>query len=303
MNSYEQNLIFKITWSYFMENKTQQEISEMYNISRAKIMKLLSEAKEQKIIQFKISSDASNFISLEQKIKLKYSLKDVFITPSNTVDINETIAKSAAMFIQENLSENDFLNIGFGDTVSKIVSNISFEENNSTSLISLTGGVNYYLSSLDSFNRKKTNLYIIPCPFSLSSEELANQLFKENSVNEILKMSQFAKMTVIGIGAISKYDTIVKDQKLSSNEIVVLKNKGVVADILGYFINNAGEEVEDNFSKKIISTHFNSLKNLKNVIAVAGGEHKYEAIKAALKTNIIDILFTDENTAIYLAKD
>lgn len=303
MNSYEQNLIFKITWSYFMENKTQQEISEMYNISRAKIMKLLSEAKEQKIIQFKISSDASNFISLEQKIKLKYSLKDVFITPSNTVDINETIAKSAAMFIQENLSENDFLNIGFGDTVSKIVSNISFEENNSTSLISLTGGVNYYLSSLDSFNRKKTNLYIIPCPFSLSSEELANQLFKENSVNEILKMSQFAKMTVIGIGAISKYDTIVKDQKLSSNEIVVLKNKGVIADILGYFINNAGEEVEDNFSKKIISTHFNSLKNLKNVIAVAGGEHKYEAIKAALKTNIIDILFTDENTAIYLAKD
>ncbi|MGL4802088.1 MAG: hypothetical protein ACRC18_07460, partial [Cetobacterium sp.] len=67
MNSYEQNLIFKIAWAYFMENKTQQEISEMYNISRAKIMKFLSEAKELKIIQFKISSDASNFISLEQK--------------------------------------------------------------------------------------------------------------------------------------------------------------------------------------------------------------------------------------------
>lgn len=303
MNSYEQNLIFKIAWAYFMENKTQQEISEMYNISRAKIMKLLSEAKELKIIQFKISSDASNFISLEQKLKTKYSLKDVFITPSNTNDLNETIAKSAAMFIQENLCENDFLNIGFGDTVSKIINNISFDNTSSTSLISLTGGVNYYLSSLETFNRKKPNLHILPCPFSVSSEDLAKQLYKENSINEILKMSQFAKMTVIGIGAISKYDTIVKDQKLTPNEIIFLKNKGVVADILGYFIDSNGNEVEDSFSKKIISTHFNYLKNLQNVIAVAGGEHKYEAIKAALNTNIINILFTDENTAIYLAKD
>ncbi|MEG3014878.1 MAG: sugar-binding transcriptional regulator [Cetobacterium sp.] len=303
MNSYEQNLMFKIAWSYFMENKTQQEISEIYNISRAKIMKFLSEAKEQKIIQFKISPNASNFISLEQKIKSKYSLKDIFITPSNTTDINETIAKAAAMFIQENLSENDFLNIGFGDTISKIVKNISFEGSSSVSLISLTGGVNYYLSSLDGFNRKKPNLYIIPCPFSLSSEELAIQLFNESSVSEILKMSKFAKMTAIGIGAISQQDTIVKDKKLTSSEILLLKNKGAVGDILGYFFDKDGNEIEDDFSKKIISTHFSSLKNLDNIIAVAGGEHKYKAIEAALKTNIIDILFTDENTAIYLAKD
>lgn len=78
----EQNIIMKIAWYYYMENMTQQQISDRLNISRMKVVKYLDMARNQGIIQFKLRSNGERHIKLEQDLMNKYGLTDTYIVPT-----------------------------------------------------------------------------------------------------------------------------------------------------------------------------------------------------------------------------
>jgi DNA-binding transcriptional regulator LsrR (DeoR family) len=49
--------------------------------------------------------------------------------------------------------------------------------------------------------------------------------------------------------------------------------------------------------KRIISANMDLLKNIPEVVAIAGGEDKTQAIKACLKSGAVDTLIIDDKTA------
>jgi len=122
----------------------------------------------------------------------------------------------------------------------------------------------------------------------------------EASVVEISRMVQLSSMSVVGIGGIENNATVIKSGILSQSDFLYLKMKGAVGDILCHFIDKDGNLVETNIEDRLISTPLSTLRSLNNVIGVAAGEHKVEAIKAVLRGGYIDILITDESTAIKL---
>ena len=124
---YEDSLIVKTAWYYYIENMTQQKISEKLGISRMKVIKLLEKARQTGVIQFKISPERSQQLMLEQKLTTQWNLKDVFVvpTPPNGSNLNETIAQAAAMYIGDRLTENMFINMGYGDTPSRVLNHLA----------------------------------------------------------------------------------------------------------------------------------------------------------------------------------
>jgi DNA-binding transcriptional regulator LsrR (DeoR family) len=110
-------------------------------------------------------------------------------------------------------------------------------------------------------------------------------------------MVQLSSLTVVGIGSMTDNATIVKSGILSQNDMLYLKMKGAVGDILCHFIDKDGNLVETNIEDRLISTPMSLLRELNNVIGVAAGDEKVEAIRAALTGGYIDILITDEATA------
>ena len=52
--------------------------------------------------------------------------------------------------------------------------------------------------------------------------------------------------------------------------------------------------------ERLFSTPLETLKSLNNVIGISGGPQKVEAIRAALKGGYLDVLITDEETAMQL---
>lgn len=61
--NYEEELMIKIAWYYYIENLTQQEIAKILGINRIKILRLLDKAKENGLITFQIrNSNAKDFI-------------------------------------------------------------------------------------------------------------------------------------------------------------------------------------------------------------------------------------------------
>ena len=302
--NYEENLMIKVAWYYYMENMTQQAIADNLEISRMRVIKLLDKARHTGIVQFKISSAFDKRHSLENNLIEKYNLKDCYVVPTNPnpAGVNDTIAKAAYIYIANHITDNCYINFGYGDTSSKTIGYLARNLETQVSYVSLTGGVGYYLpnSASNIFNAK---LYLIPSPLIMSSKEMAEAIRNESSVQEVTSMIKLASMTIVGIGAMNDDATILKSSMLSHNDFLLLNMKGAVGDVICHFIDKDGNLVDNDIDSRLINVSLNTLKQLENVIGVAAGPQKVPAIAAALKGGYIDIIITDESTAELLCQE
>ena len=301
----EEELTVKAAWLYFLARKTQQEISGILGISRMKVIRLLDRAKQTGVIKITMREDNIRRMSLENQIIETYNLKDSFIIPvssSAISEINNAVADAAAMYVSSRITPDTFINIGYGYTMGKTLNNLAKNVKNPISCISLTGGVSIYLPNTQSsiFNAR---LYLIPAPLLVSSNEMFHAIIAEDSVKEIMRMVSLASFTLIGIGGMNDGATILKTGFLSENDFLYLKMQGAVGDILCHFFDKHGKIISSPFQDRLITTPLDVLKSLSNVIGVAAGKDKRDAIRGALALGYIDTLITDEDTAQWLIEN
>ena len=63
---FEEILMAKVSWYYYMEDMTQQSIAEHLGISRMRVIKLLEKARKTGIVQFQIRSNQGKKLDLER---------------------------------------------------------------------------------------------------------------------------------------------------------------------------------------------------------------------------------------------
>ena len=303
--NYEESLMVKAAWYYYFENMTQQAIADRLSISRMRVIKLLETARQTGVIQFRLRSDGVGMVEQSQALIRKYNLKDVFLIPEVDEDDahpNESIARAGAMYIADRLGDNACINVGYGDTLNRTLNHLATMVQNPVTCISLTGGVANYLPNTRSnvFNAK---LYIMPAPLLASSPEMAAAMREETSVSEIIRMTELSAFTLVGIGALNDSATVFHTGVLGPTDMFYLKMNNAVGDVLCHFLDKDGNLVHTPIEDRLISTPLEQLKQMPNVIGLAAGADKIEAIRAVLRGGYLDILITDEPTANLLLKD
>jgi len=296
--SYEDKLLTKVAWYYYIEGYTQQEIGEYLSIPRLRVNRLLDKARKAGIIQFSVREGDSKRMIVERELITQFGLKDAFVVPSpiNEQDINESVAQAAAMYIHERLDKSGYINMGYGDTSSRILNHLANICEFPVNVVSLTGGVNYYLPNTRSsiFNAK---LYLTPAPLLMASEDIVKAMEQEPSVKQIRHMATLAQMSIVGIGGVDSNATLLTNGTLNHSDVLLLSMQGAVGDMLCHFIDKDGNVIQSSLERRLMSTPLEQLKEMSNSIGVAGGSTKSEAILAALKGNYLDVLITDETTA------
>ena len=291
-------LATKAAWFYYMENYTQHQIAEAMGLSRAKVIRLLEDAKTDGIIQFNFRKDDSTRVSLEKNLIAAYGLNDTFVvpTPLNEAALTHTISRAAALYVSDHLRPGGYLNIGYGDTVSSMLGYLAKEHEDPINVVSMTGGVSYYLPSVSS-TAYAMHLFLIPSPLIVSSSEVRDALLGEKSIQEIYAMTEHADMSVVGIGAAVEGATVLRNGIIRESELAILKMQGSVGDVLNHFYDSEGNPITTEIENRTISTDIEKLRTMKNVVGVAGGSEKVAAIKAVLRGGYLNVLVTDSKTA------
>ena len=294
-------LATKAAWYYYMEDNTQAQIAEVMGICRAKVIRLLEEARAQGIVQFSFRKNDSQRVSAEQLLIDRFGLKDAFVvpTPLDSSAINQSIAQSAAHYVSDHLREDGYLNIGYGDTVSRMLGFLAKNREESLNVVSLTGGVSYYLPTVGT-TAYSMRLFLTPSPLVVSSRQVRDALLDEKSLQDVSTMTEYADMSVVGIGAAVEGATVLRNGILNEGELTVLKMQGAVGDILNHFVDKDGNLIQTEIEDRVISTDLDKLRQLKNVVGVAGGKDKVTAIKAVLNGGYLNVLITDSDTAAEL---
>lgn len=294
-------LATKAAWYYYMEDSTQAQIAEVMGVSRAKVIRLLEEARAQGIVQFSFRKNDSQRVFAEQLLIDRFGLKDAFVipTPLDSSAINQSIAQGAAHYVSDHLREDGYLNIGYGDTVSRMLGFLAKNREESLNVVSLTGGVSYYLPSVGT-TAYSMHLFLTPSPLVVSSRQVRDALLDEKSLQDVSTMTEYADMSVVGIGAAVEGATVLRNGILNEGELTVLKMQGAVGDVLNHFMDKDGNLIQTEIEDRVISTDLDKLRQLKNVVGVAGGKDKVTAIKAVLNGGYLNVLITDSDTAAEL---
>lgn len=294
---FKESLLYKVAWLYYIDEMTQKDIADMLSISRIKVIKMLEEARRRKIVQFHFSTYFRNKNDLETSLIEKYNLKDVLVVPwSVKENLAENLGQATAMYLNDFLQDGETIGVGYGVTIGAILKNLAKISNKQFSIISMTGGVMPYVQQIGSriFNLQP---YLIPAPLIVSKKEIADIISKEKAVKDIFELARTTKVVVTGIGGMTDNPTVLHSELLTEQEFTNLKSEGAVGDILMHFFDKRGELVDSDVESRIISTKLDDVKEKENIIAVAGGHSKLEAIHTALSLGFVNVLITDEATA------
>lgn len=292
--------LVRVSWYYYKLGMTQTMIAKKMNTNRVRIMKMLETAMREGIVEIRIKDPRVNLLQIEQDLIEVFGLKDAVVIPmerAEIFDLNEQLGMAAGQYISNLFLDGDILAIGWGDSVSKTVRYLSLDQVRNFHLISLSGGMLPLLTEWAFFGRYLQHLKILPAPLLVSNAATAEAIYSEPEVQEILRMWELSNYALVGIGNLSARATVRRKGYLSEVDQTALRKKGAVGDILGQFYDINGIHIPYETDSRLIAQSIDKIKNMSNVIGVAGGLDKLEAIHAAIKGDYIKILVTDEEVA------
>lgn len=298
--------LVRISWCYYKLGMTQSEIAKKFSTNRVKIMKILERALKENVVEIRIKDPYVNLLDTENALNEKFGLKDSVVVPIDTDDkniISKQLGMAASQYVSTIMRNGDILGIGWGESVSNTIKNLSLDHLEDFYIVSLSGGLLPLIGDATFFSRYSRHFKILPTPLLLSNELVQKDIFMEPEVRDIFNMWSLTTHLIVGIGALNADATILKRGYFKDIHFTLLKQREAVGDILGQYFDENGKLIDFEMSKAIVSFDIANLKEKQNVIAVAGGGEKVKAIKAAIRGDYVKTLITDERTANALLKD
>ena len=295
----------RASWYYYKTGMIQGEIAKKLGINRARVINILNEAKKDGTITFHVSGADTELMDLEAKLKEKWRLRDVFLIPDvSPKQLKNDLSMAGAQYLEMNIpAEDSLIALGWGDTISGITRNLGRVIPESTSFVTLCGGVMHYLSERTTANMGTPMtgflypFHVIPTPLMVGTSELRDQLINEPEVQHVMKMAKMADIALVGIGSLMPDTEFGHFGYKSQKELDLLKKRGAVGEMHGEYFNVDGEPLDLEQHQRLISIRLETLRKMEHVVGVAGGAEKIEALQAALKGRFIHSLITDEITA------
>jgi lsr operon transcriptional repressor len=304
-----EELLVRVSWFYYKDELTQDEIARRLGLSRASVGRMLERARKIGLVTINLNADCFDAFELSSALRQTFGLREALVVPdydrepSDRAVLNARVGLGGAQFISTHLRPGATLGVGWGDTVARVIGATNFGPVGPVHLVTLTGGVDGYLQTIISSkgemstDTKTTTATVIPSPIVASTPALAAALKAEPTIQALLERARRVEHAIVGVGTPATDATLVRLGYLTATEATRLRERGVVGDILGQFFDSRGKILRLPIHSRRIGIELGDLKTIPNVIGVAGGLHKTEAILGALRGGYLDVLVTNEQVA------
>jgi len=307
----KRDLLISISKHYFIEELTQQEIADKFNISRSNVSKYLKIARDENIVEIKINDTSSSGVKYQDELKKRFKLSGVIIVSSETDSelTKEKIGREAADFLPSLIKDNMKIGLTIGTTVFNVVKHLKVSDRQQNlEVVELIGGRGFLDMSIEGIDialtlakKLKATARILQAPFIVKNEKLAALLKEEPEVSSVLRIAEDSDLALFGIGSIHYEDTAYYQKGLlTESELQSYVKQGAAGMLCGRILKEDGSPFKSEIDRRVIGMELPKLKNIPIKVCVAAGLKKVHGIIGALRGSYIDYLITDENTAIQI---
>lgn len=237
---------------------------------------------------------------LEKDLATCLNIKRVYIVPGNSGHNDlflKDMGKTTSEVLKRLIQPTDIIGITGGNTMAAVAEEMVPQNKSSDiTVIPARGGLGREVETQSNsiaakIGQKLGGSYrLLNVPDSLEKEAL-EIMIKNREVKESLEFINNINILLFGIG---RADTMAQRRNLPKEKIDSLMDSGAVAEAFGHYFDINGNEL---WEYKTIGLSLDKFKETRDIIGVAGGDDKAEAIIAISHLSKNIILVTDENAA------
>jgi DNA-binding transcriptional regulator LsrR (DeoR family) len=307
-------LLYRVAQAYYVRELTQREIAERFSLSRPKVSRLLQEARDNGVINIVLVPPPGDLADLEYELEALYGLEEVVLVattdPSDVVSTSRQLGPAGAECLIRSLEDGQTLAMSWGTTLLSVVDALPTRSWTNVHVVQMLGGLGDPAADshgVDLTYRMAETLGARPRPVLspgvVPNSEIRNALLDDPQVGDTLRLAANADVAIVGIGVPIPGSVVMRAGILTEEEMHDLRDRGAVGDVALRFLDANGEPVNHEINERIVGLELEAIKQIPRVIGVAGGNEKLDVIRAVLRGALLDVLVTNQATALALLKE
>lgn len=302
-------LMAEVARLYYEEQMNQSDIGQLFGISPSTVSRLLKEAHKLEMVHIVIRHPFKSMRSLSERLQAQLNLREAYVVPSVKDSYVESVrraARFATRVLEDHLQDGMTLGISLGMAVAETAKAFRPVKTMRCLVVRLQGANdNELMEGTDLAHGFATQLgnefLIIPAPWIMSSQASCEVILSQPTVQDAIRLAERADVALVGMGSMeSSISTLLRNHLITAEELAHLRATGAAGEICGKHFDHDGSLLDVPFSRRTVAVDISKLRDIRTVIGVAAGEGKAEAILAASKGGLIDILVTDSQAATRL---
>ncbi|WP_426997459.1 sugar-binding transcriptional regulator [Pseudarthrobacter sp. N5] len=301
-----EELLARIGKEYYLDNRSKVEIATSHGISRFQVARYLDEARAAGIVKIEVhfpnspvSTDASQLAALlgVRRVVVVRSLADV-------VQQRDELGQAAAKELMATARAGMTVGISWSRTLDVAADHVT--ELPSCEVVQLAGalpvaGNGNPLELIQRLGRVSGGrTWPMWAPLVVDSAATANGLRRQPEISDALNKADSLDLAVVAIGGWAPEISTVWERVDNPVRKAALA-AGAVAECSGRLIDANGSAVTTELDARIIAVTLAQLQSTPQVIAVAQGAGRADAVRASAAAGFISALILDEELAAVLA--
>ncbi|KYH45165.1 sugar-binding transcriptional regulator [Branchiibius sp. NY16-3462-2] len=297
---------------HYLQGRSKVEIADELGLSRFKVARLLDAAIETGIVRFEIVAAGDIDLDRSARLQERYGLRHAIVLDSARLEpetLPEAMGTVAAQALSEILEPGDVLGLPWSRSVLTMARALADHDLPPVDVVQISGAMavpGYDTSAVDIVRRAARasggHGAIFYAPLLLDDADNAANLRREPQVAEVLAQGARVTVAVVGIGAWAPGDSTLYDAACDADREAV-RAAGAVGEFAGTFFDVAGRPLRTPLSDRIIAISAEHLGQVREVIGIATGESKRDAVRAAFAGGILNAVVTDAVLADALLAD
>ena len=305
-------LMVRVAELYYDEAKTQDEIGSLLKVSRWKVGRLLTQARERGIVRIEIIHPRARRLGLERALVERFGLTDSVVVPAPDGDdgMLERVAQAAADFLSAMRPVPRTLGVSWGRTLRAVAEALPDGWANGVTVVQLNGGVSLNRRSggaaglaVTIAQRASGQVSLLPSPAILERVETKLAIESDRTVAAGLEEAAAAQAFLFTAGPCDATSAHVENGYLSAAEVEELARRGAVGDVLGRYVDAEGNIVDSQLDARTVGVSLDRLRGADKAIFVTAGSAKHDIARTVVHSGLCGVLVTDETTARALLEE
>jgi DNA-binding transcriptional regulator LsrR (DeoR family) len=311
----ELRLMTRVARLYYERRLTQPQIAAQLGLSQARVSRLLSRAEAERIVRITINQPSGVFAEIEDAIEQRYGLQQAIVADcadrADEREVQRAIGAAAAYYVETTLNPNEVVGISsWSATLLAMVDAMAQRQKPSGARVAqILGGIGNPGADMHATNltrrlaaRLAGEPVFLPAPGVLNDKALRRAFDQDPFVRQAFELFDQVTLALVGIGSVEPSETLAQSGNVfAPRELDALRKRGAVGDLCLRFIDADGQPVVTALDERVMGMTLAQLRRVKRAVGVAGGQRKYDAIRAALRGKWINVLITDRLVAERLA--
>ena len=278
-------LLAHVARMHYVHGMAKQEIAQRMDVSRFKIARLLDDALAQGVVRFEIDEPIAPDDERSRALELAFGL-DLAVVVRDAA----TCARAAAGWLPDLVRGAGAIGVSWGTTLQRVAEELEDQPGeDGPAVVQICGAIPGLATgtgpaelALRFAQRLHGRLYALPVP-ALSGGAARDALLRNDAVAPTVAQFGHVALALVGIGQGRTFPGAPP---------------GAAGHLLAHVYDAAGRPVGGEAADEPIAMSAAQLRRSR-VVAVAAGAGKEAAILGALRSGLVDALFTDSDRAAY----